>query len=562
MVNQDQGGESVREFLLSSIKSTGFWSFVTAIVGVLGLVVGGGLFLTIEETRDFSLSVIIIGLVLLFLALVLSPRAIAIFLGGRQGRFGGNVIVMTVAFFVIIVLVNFLLFRTPTRVDVTATRVFTLSDDTQRILNGLDGGVKAHAFFIPTAASTISTKQQVEDLLNEFDRRSNNFSFEFVDPELERSVAQQYGVVNYPVIVFEDLSDGTQQATQSFTEQDFVTSILIATGEEQKTIYYLTGHGEAGPTRDSITGQLGDADNGFDFALQGLQRDNYRVSPLSLLETGGVPENAAVLIIAGPQKDLDPMERDALNQYIRNGGSDDNPEGGRIIGLFDPNTPSSFVELFVQWGVVIGNFSVADPVSNVAGQELTPLLQKDYGQYFTSTSPLSEGIPITDQIRVSFFPDAASLEPLIPVEEMPPYLRLAPLGVTTGASWLEPNPENIHFDGDVDVRRPFSIIMAIQASGTVDESERHSEAKMVLFGDSDFAKNKFFFSSSDNGDLFLNSVNWLAEDYDLIGIGPKLFPYRELVVTSRGRNFIKWSSWVVPPLVMLVLGALVWWRRR
>ena len=97
------------------MKSTGFWSFVTAVVGVLALVAAGALFLTIEETRDFSLSVLIIGLVLLFLALVLSPRAIAIFLVGRQGRFGGNVVVMTVAFFVIVVLVNFLLFRTPAR---------------------------------------------------------------------------------------------------------------------------------------------------------------------------------------------------------------------------------------------------------------------------------------------------------------------------------------------------------------------------------------------------------------------------------------------------------------
>ena len=177
MVIQDQGGENVKDFLLNSFKSAGFWSFVTAVVGVLALVVGGALFATIKETRDFSLSVVIIGLVLLFLALVLSPRAIAIFLGGRQGRFGGNVVVMTAAFFVIIVLVNFLLFRSPTRVDVTATRVFTLSDDTQRILDSLDGGVKAHAFFIPTAASTVSAEQQVKDLLNEFERRSNNFSF-------------------------------------------------------------------------------------------------------------------------------------------------------------------------------------------------------------------------------------------------------------------------------------------------------------------------------------------------------------------------------------------------
>ncbi|MCH8870551.1 MAG: GldG family protein [Chloroflexi bacterium] len=554
MVDENQSGETVQEFLLNSLKSTGFWSFVTAIVGVLALVVGGALFLTIAETREFSLSVLIIGLVLLFLALVLSPRAIAIFVVGRQGRFGGNVVVMTLAFFVIVVLVNFLLFRTPTRFDVTATRVFTLSDQTQRILDSLEGGVKAHAFFIPTAASSFTARQQVDDLLNEFDRRSNNFSFRFVDPELQRSVAQKFGVTTYPVIVFEDLSDGTQQSTLSFTEQDFVTSILIATGKQQKKIYYLTGHGEAGATRDPLTGELGDSDNGFDFALQGLQRDNYRVISLSLKETGSVPEDAAVLLIAGPNKDIDQSERQALNDYIRS--------GGRIVGLFDPGTPSSFVEIFTQWGIVIGDTNIADALSNVAGRELTPLLQKANGQFLTSTSPLAAGIPITDQIDITFFPEATSLEPLIPIEEMPPYVKISPLGVTTPASWLESDPDNVNFDRREDVPGPFTVITVIQASGTVDEQERHDETKMVLFGDSDFAKNKFFFSSSDNGDLFLNAVNWLAEDYELIGISPKLFPYRELVVTSRERNFIKWSSWVVPPVVMLMLGTVVWWRRR
>ena len=105
------------------------------------------------------------------------------------------------------------------------------------------------------------------------------------------------------------------------------------------------------------------------------------------------------------------------------------------------------------------------------------------------------------------------------------------------------------------------MVAAIEARSTIDESRRHPLAKIVLVGDSDFAKNKFF-SSSDNADLFLNSVNWLADDYDLISIRPKVFPYRELVVTTRERDFMKWSGWFVPPLIMLVLGSVVWWRRR
>ena len=123
--------QSISMDLLDTLKSTGFWSAIGAVVGLVATVAGVVLFLTIDELRNFSISVLIIGLVLLFVALVLSPRAVAIFMAGRQGRYGTNVAIMTVAFFIILILLNFLLFRTPSRLDVTATRIFSPAQQTQ-----------------------------------------------------------------------------------------------------------------------------------------------------------------------------------------------------------------------------------------------------------------------------------------------------------------------------------------------------------------------------------------------------------------------------------------------
>ena len=92
-------------------------------------------------------------------------------------------------------------------------------------------------------------------------------------------------------------------------------------------------------------------------------------------------------------------------------------------------------------------------------------------------------------------------------------------------------------------------------------TDRDKFAKLIVFGDSDFARNGFFFSS-ENADLFLNSVNWLADDFELIAVRPKVVPYRVLIVNTREMDFIKWSSWLVPPMIMLVLGMIAWWRRR
>ena len=538
--------ETYKEVLLSYARSTGFWSAVAAVVGVIAAAAGGVLYVSIEEIRAFSVIVLIIGIILLFVALVLSPRAVAMFVVGRRGRYGANLIVMTIAFFVIMILVNFLLFRNPTRFDVTATRVFSLAPQTVQVLDGLNSTVRVHAFFIPNDPRTEFGRQQAEDLLDEFASRSRKFDYRFVDPELNRSVALQYDVKEYPTIVFEEVESGRQQHIFGLTEQDYVTGILVATGVDQKKVYYLTGHKEAGLTRDVVTGDI--VPDGLDFALQGMQRDNYAIQALNLTQAGEVPEDAAVLLIAGPKQQLSKQEQDAIEEYAK--------RGGRIVALFDPGTPDSFVELVSQWGITLGQTNVADAISNVAGEMLTPLLQRANGQFFSR-----DDVKIAEQIDVTFFPEATSVQPIVTSEELPPFIRIVPLAVTTQASWLETDVENVNFDPGVDQRGPFFVTVVVEASGTLDETQRHNLAKFVIFGDSDFAKNKFFFSS-DNADLFLNSVNWLAEDFELIAIRPKLEVVRELVVTTRERDFIKWSSWFLPPAVMILLGSIVWWRRR
>ena len=555
MEGPDRTGETLKEALLSSVGSTAFWSAIAAIVGLVAVASGGILYLAIDEIRDFSLGILLTGVSLLLLALILSPRAIAMFLAGRQGRYGSNVLIMTAAFFAIAILVNFLIFRNAARFDVTATRVFSLAPQSVDILKKrLTTPVRANAFFIPTDPGQTFARQQAEDLLDEFKRHTNKFTYRFVDPELKKSIAERYNVTRYPAIVFEDVDRGIQQGIVcdslpncfNFSERDFVTAVLIATGEGQKTVYSLTGHKEASVSRDILTGQI---DNeGLDAAIQGMQRDNYRVQSLNLKQIDRVPDDAALLVIAGPKQDLDEAESRALAQYITG--------GGRLIALLDPDTPSSFVELISQWGVDLGGHDIADPVSNVTGEMLTPLVQRANGQYLAQPD-----VRITELIDVAFFPGVTSVDPVVPVGDLPSHIRLVPLAFTTPISWLETNVEDVTFQPEEDVRGPFSVATVVEATGQIDASESHPLAKLVIFGDSDFVKNKFFYDS-DNADFFLNSVNWLAEDFELISIRPKVFPFREFVLNTRERDFIKLSSWLVPPAVMLVLGALVWWRRR
>ena len=109
MNERTQNRDSILALVMDSVKSPGLWSIVTAAAGIIALITGAIQHFLIIEIRDFSITVIVVGFILIFMALVLSPRAIAIFLVGRKGRYGSNVVIMTVAFFIAIILINFLL---------------------------------------------------------------------------------------------------------------------------------------------------------------------------------------------------------------------------------------------------------------------------------------------------------------------------------------------------------------------------------------------------------------------------------------------------------------------
>ena len=107
----DGGEETFAKFLLSSARSTGFWSFVAAAVGVVTILAGAIFFLAVDELDTFGRWLLIAGFALLVISVVVSPRAVALFLIGRRGRYGTNVLVMTVAFSVIVILANFFLYH-------------------------------------------------------------------------------------------------------------------------------------------------------------------------------------------------------------------------------------------------------------------------------------------------------------------------------------------------------------------------------------------------------------------------------------------------------------------
>ena len=559
--------EYFKNEILPYITNINYLIILLGISGTISMIFGGISYFIITEIQDFSLSIIIAGSILNLTALLLSPRSTASFIKGRRGKYGTNSAIMFVCVLTIIILGNSFFVINSYRFDTTATRVFSLSKQTEKLLANLETPVRANAFFVPTDNDQAKLKTNAEDLLSEFAKKSSKFSYRFTDPQLNKTLAIKYGVMQYPAIVFEDLSSGKQQpvyekAFNPFSEQDFITAMLIAMGDKQKVIYYSNGHKEKSLSRDISTNEV--TDEGIDYFIEGLKRDNYDVKSINFEQVESVPSDAAALIIIGPKSALPQNHAKMIADYIA--------VGGRIAFLLDPNPHVTWNELLSNWGIIVSQQPIADPLSSLAGSKfLTPLLQKSNNQFVpeqkllqytrNNSAETKRILSITDQINAAFFPGAGAIIETINENERPFHVQNIQLGVSTAISWLEPDIEEPQFDENTDIQGPFSMISIIESTGPVTTNAPIFDlSKIMIFGDSDFVTNKWFYSNQ-NSDLILNSMAWLAEDYEVISIRPKVVPFRSIVVNRREREVLKLTSGL-PFVLMLVTSTVVWWRRR
>ena len=468
---------------------------------------------------------------------------------------------MVAAFTGIVVFVNFISFHNVARADLTASKQFSLALQTAQVLENLNQNVHAVAFFVPERQDQAANQQLADDLMFEFERRSSRmFTYEFIDPESDPSRAELYELSQFPSIVFqaEDSGQAVVLNVPPLSEQDLTSMLLIVTGEQQKKVYFVTGHGE----KDAINPDPEDG-QGFAFAARGVLADSYTVDTLNLAQVGVIPEDAAVLVFPGPSRNMSIQEFDSYDAWLKN--------GGRAIFLVDPPAPNSVRTLLEPWGIAVGDSTIVDPGSSLFGDIRSPLIQS--GHYNLQTN-------ITRDLDTVLLPQSTPIEINVEPEKVPPWVEYIPLARSTVLSWKTNSPESETFNPAAgDQIGPYNLGVVVHACGIVGEeidtvlrvagrsrecvSEEGTRGPttLAIFGDSDFAGNRYA-PYSTNLDFFLNAVNYVAEDYDLISIRPKPFAFRELVVTSQEFDFIRFSSWFLLPAAIGMASIAVWWRRR
>lgn len=465
-------------------------------------------------------------------------RDILNFFKQRQARYGALATLSVVVALGIVVAVNYLGARENKRWDLTAEKQNSLSEQTVKVLKGLSQPVKFTVF------DRTGNLDRFRSRLDEYGYQSSQVSAEYVDPDQKPVIAREYQVDTYGTVVVE--YQGRRERATSDSEQDLTNALIKVMSSKARSVYFVQGHGEKDPTRTER--------DGYSSVGEVLKRDNYTVQKLVLAQQKDVPEDATVLVVAGPTTDLLPEEVAAIGRYL--------DRAGKLLVLLDPMLKGEALPnlegLLRTWGIATRNTVVVD----LSGASAEPSVAVAAG-YPTH--------PLTDRFNLlTGFPLARTMEP-VPGGVAGHTAR--PLVQTSQRSWAEADlgslSRGVKLETDKgDTAGPVTIAAAVSAAApnaptpaNPDPDAPKPETRVAAFGDSDFADNANG-GFSGNLNLFGNAVNWLAQQEDLIAIRPKAAGDRRVTMTARQQQGVFLVSILVIPALVFGTGVYTWWRRR
>jgi ABC-type uncharacterized transport system involved in gliding motility auxiliary subunit len=592
-----------------------YWIFLLWI-GLFLLVAGGTAGLLTGEWVPTPTLMVIFGTTLLSMWAAGQDRVARGFWSRRSTEIGTNAIISTVAVLGILAAINVLGARYSHRIDLTETQQFTLAPESIAIAANLETPVKVWIF-------SYQANPADQALLDNYRRASDGqISYEYVDPQAKPGMVQEFGVTADGEVFLE--AKDSRQFVQTIgldglSETQLSNRIAQLGGGAASKIYFLQGHGER-----SISDSQQD---GMTRAMKALEAKNFEVAPLTLAgaASAAIPQDAAVLAIVSPATALFDTEVTAISDYLAAGGRvlltvDPNTEPkldefaaswGVQLGTGIAIDPDRWVQglgpaaplaidygqhpITKDFGEDFSLFPVVKPLRLTETESVTaqPLvftsdasweeMNLDQGPDWKLDAPEDQPGPLILAVALSkpvTSPESASTEnpnrdrateaktttetttetteSLNPSEPIAaadkPTTDTAETDAEANNDPNKPDPS----PSDSTTEKPDS--KASEASETPESPK--PEARLVLFGDSDFLTDSFF-DNQLNGDLFLNTIGWLAEvDDTQLSIRAKESKERSLTLTPSVSRFLAWTALATFPAIGFGASAILWWKRR
>jgi ABC-type uncharacterized transport system involved in gliding motility auxiliary subunit len=485
----------------------------------------------------------------------------------------------------LLLFVNYFGWKYYHRFDWTKSKLYSLSEKSLNALKTVDKDIDVSIFLRPNDELFGPTRE----LLDRYQAASPHIHVRTIDPEKNRAEAEQlvkkYNI-DHAVVVFDagkdrrvvetaDLADydysGMQMGlpakmTGFKGEQRFTGAILELVESKKPKILFTTGHGEA-PLNDA------QGERGLGQAQQLLGRDNFSTEEWPSLGKTAVPDGTDLVVIAGPTSAFVRPELDALSAYLA--------KGGRMLVLVDPTlagdklAATGLTEWLAGYGVKLGEDIVVDPANVLPMFGADTVFASNYGDH-----------PITKALRAARVPVVFSLARSVSKGTPQPGFEFTELVKTSDQGWGETNLADLkHVAKDAqDVPGPVTLGVAVAPAGAekpkpemeeedldapkppkpapLPEGSPLAKTRLVVFGDSDFASNADIGNGSGNATLVADTMNWLVERPQLLGIAAKSPEQVRLTLSQGQLSLIFWLVVAVMPLASVATGVSVYLRRR
>ncbi|HYU33577.1 MAG TPA: GldG family protein [Thermoanaerobaculia bacterium] len=475
----------------------------------------------------------------------------------RTGTLSAGVLLVAALFLIF----NYLGWKYHHRFDWTAGGVYSLSQKSRNVIKELKRDVEFVVFIAPGQ----ELYDPVHEILSQYDAASQRIKVRYFDPERHpveaQQLVQQYGVSSTGLVVvvsgtdrrvidsgdlaeldYSGMQMGEAPKMTGFKGEQLFTGALLQLSEGHKPkIVFTTGHGERSLDDRQV--------HGLSSVHDLLGRDNFELEEWASRTAAAVPNDADLLVIAGPTSPFIDSELKALTDYL-NGG-------GRMLVLVDPTLgqtpgagliPTGLTQWLAGYGVKLGDNIVIDPKGAYPGAPPYTLYTDNYGEQ-PITKPLSQSrVPVL--LNVARSVQAASAGVYQPQE----LLR------TTEAGWGETNLGDLNgVEKDAqDLAGPVSLGVAVEGP----KAGTKRPFRLVVLGDSDLATNQLVEGMPANAVLLANSLNWLAEREALLSIPPKKTENVRLNLTADQLRTLWLTVLLFLPLLAIALGTAVYFRRR
>jgi ABC-type uncharacterized transport system involved in gliding motility auxiliary subunit len=477
----------------------------------------------------------------------------ATWLKARQTKYTAYVTLYLVVIIAVLGAANFLANRYDKSYDATKNKQFSLSDQTIKVVKGLKSDVHITYFDDQTRFPT------ARNLLDRYANLSSKIKVSYIDPVKKPQEARVAGFSRDSNIVVD--SGSRKEPAKALTEEEVTGALIRSLKTQTRTVYFLSAGGEYSTEETGATG--------YSRLKDLLTQDNYKTQVLTpkgtapeagktinlnekqapaAASTFEIPKDCTVLVVGGPQLAYTTSVVDAIKKYIDGGGR-------ALFMLDDPLRVSrdsqtedspELLKMLSDWGVT----PQKDLVLDLSG----------IGQSLFGTGP---------EVPVIFQYESQTI--VRPMQRIPTAFPLArSLDIkSTGAATVDKmfgttddslGIDEIGANGAIDPKKgkkgPFTLAAAGTTTGT-------NKGRFVVFGTARWAENNLMNSNAlGNRDLFVNSIDWLSNDEDLISIRPKDAENQPLNITGQRGTMMFWLSVVIFPLAIVGMGLGTWWNRR